>query len=157
MTEEQSAGMAPLATLGQRFLARIIDTVVLIAIGLVVSKIALGGEFSHPADASYSKQVLVGTLGYLLYFALEGAMTASRGQTLGKMALRIRAARLEDGGVPGQAGWLRAAVYVLPGVLSAILIGPFFWLVNSLWCTWDKPYRQCLHDKAARTVVVAAV
>ncbi len=149
--------MAPLATLGQRVLARLIDTVVLIAIGLVVSVIALGSDFSHPGNASYSTQVLVGSLGYVLYFLLEGAMMSARGQTLGKMALRIRAARLEDGGVPGQAGWVRSAVYVLPGVLSAILIGPLFWLLNSLWCTWDKPYRQCLHDKAARTVVVAAV
>jgi uncharacterized RDD family membrane protein YckC len=157
MMEDQSVGMAPLATLGQRFLARVIDTVVLIVIGLAVSVIALGGDFTHPGDASYSKQVLVGSLGYILYFVLEGAMTAARGQTLGKMALRIRAARVVDGGVPGQAGWLRAAVYVLPGVLSAILIGPLFWLVNSLWCTWDKPYRHCLHDKAAKTVVVAAV
>lgn len=160
MTEVQRVDpvdMAPLASLGQRVLARLIDTVVLIAIGLTVSVSVFGSDFTHPEDSSYSKQVLVGSLGYIIYFVLEGAMTAARGQTLGKMALRIRAARLVDGAVPGQAGWVRAAVYVLPGVLSAILVGPLFWLINALWCTWDKPYRQCLHDKAARTVVVAAV
>lgn len=149
--------MAPLATFGQRFAARAIDTVILVAVGMAVTFAALGGQVFHAEDASYGKQVLVGTLGYVLYFALEGAMTAVRGQTVGKMVLRIRAARLSDGGVPGAAGWARAAVYALPGVLSAILIGPLFWLINSLWCTWDRPFRQCLHDKAARTVVVAAV
>lgn len=149
--------MAPLATLGQRFLARVIDTVILIVLDVVVSALVLGGDMDHPDDAPYGKQVLVGILTFVLYFAYEGAMTAARGQTLGKMALRIRAARLADGSVPGPAGWGRAAVYALPGVLSAILIGPLFWLLNSVWCLWDKPYRQCLHDKAAKTVVVAAV
>lgn len=157
MTAEQPSGMAPLATLGQRFLARVIDTVILVALDITMSSLVLRGDMAHPRDASYGKQVLVGMLTFVLYFAYEGAMTAARGQTLGKMALRIRAARLSDGAVPGPAGWRRAAVYALPGVLSAVLIGPLFWLLNSLWCTWDKPYRQCLHDKAAKTVVVAAV
>jgi uncharacterized RDD family membrane protein YckC len=157
MTAEQLAGMAPLATLGQRFLARLIDTVILVAVVVLVSWAALGNEIRRGTDEGLGKRALVAVLGYILYFAIEGSMTAARGQTVGKMALRIRAARLIDGGVPGPAGWLRAAVYVLPAVLSAILIGPLFWLINSLWCTWDRPFRQCLHDKAAKTVVVAAV
>jgi uncharacterized RDD family membrane protein YckC len=157
MTADQPPGMAPLATLGQRFLARIIDTAILLGMDVAVSTVLLHGDMSHPRNSSYGKQVLVGVLTFVLFFAYEGAMTAARGQTLGKMALRIRAARLADGSVPGPAGWARAAVYALPGVMSAIVIGPFFWLLNSLWCTWDRPYRQCLHDKAAKTVVVAAV
>jgi uncharacterized RDD family membrane protein YckC len=149
--------MAPLASLGQRFLARLVDTVVLVVLDLLMGAAVLGSDLAHPADAGYGKQILAGTLTFVAYFLYEGAMTASRGQTLGKILLGIRAARLADGAVPGGAGWTRAAVYALPGVLGAILIGPLFWLLNSLWCTWDKPYRQCLHDKAARTVVVAAV
>ncbi|BBA97620.1 hypothetical protein RVR_3448 [Actinacidiphila reveromycinica] len=148
--------MAPLAGFGQRFLARLIDTVVLLAVVVVVSWAVMGDDVRHGTDETLGRRALVGIVGYLLYFAIEGAMTAARGQTLGKMALRIRAARLVDGAVPGPAGWTRAAVYVLPAVLSVILVGPLFWVVNSLWCTWDRPFRQCLHDKAARTVVVAA-
>jgi uncharacterized RDD family membrane protein YckC len=49
---------------------------------------------------------------------------------------------------------VRAAVFALPGILSAVCVGALFWLLNVLWCTWDQPYRQCLHDKAAKTVVV---
>jgi uncharacterized RDD family membrane protein YckC len=149
--------MAPLATLTQRFLARLIDTAVMVVVVGLVSWAALGSSITDGADQALGKRALVAVFGYLLYFAIEGTMTAGRGQTLGKMALKIRAARLLDGAVPGSAGWTRAAVYVLPAVLSAVLIGPLFWLLNSLWCTWDKPYRQCLHDKAAKTVVVAAV
>lgn len=148
--------MAPLAGLGRRFLARVVDSAVLVALDVLVGSAVLRGHMRHPGDASYGAQVLAGVLTFLLYFVYEGAMTAARGQTLGKMALGIRAARLADGSVPGPAGWARAAVYALPGVLSALVIGPLFWLADSLWCAWDRPYRQCLHDKAARTVVVAA-
>lgn len=149
--------MAPLATLGQRFLARVIDAVILVVLDLLITSTVLRGDLADPGGASFGKQALVGVLTFALFFAYEGAMMSARGQTLGKMALRIRVARLADGGIPGAAGWGRAAVYVLPGMLSAVLIGPLFWLLNVLWCTWDKPYRQCLHDKAAKTVVVAAV
>ncbi|SEN60224.1 Uncharacterized membrane protein YckC, RDD family [Actinacidiphila rubida] len=149
--------MAPLATPAQRFLARVVDTGVLVVIDAVVSGALLGGGVRHPDDVPYGRQVLVGILMFVLYFAYEGGMTAARGQTLGKMAVRIRAARLSDGDVPGSAGWTRAAVYALPGVLTVVLVGPLFWLLNALWCLWDRPYRQCLHDKAARTVVVAAL
>jgi hypothetical protein len=31
---------------------------------------------------------------------------------------------------------------------------PFFGLLDGLWQLWDKPLQQCLHDKAAQTVVV---
>jgi len=152
------SGMAPLATLLQRFLARLIDLVVLIVLDAVVSLALLHGNMGHPADAGSGRQLLVGVLTFVLYFAYEGGMTTARGQTLGKMVLRIRAARLDDGAVPsGAVGWRRAAVYALPGAFVSILLGPLFWLVNSLWCVWDRPYRQCLHDKAAKTVVVAAV
>jgi uncharacterized RDD family membrane protein YckC len=148
--------MAPPAPLGRRLLARLVDTVVLVVIDLLLG-LAIAGEDMNSSDVSRGKQVLLAVLVFVLYFAYEGAMTAARGQTLGKMALGIRVARLVDGAVPGRAGWVRAAVYALPGLLIVVLIGPLFWLLDSLWCTWDRPYRQCLHDKAAKTVVVAAV
>ncbi|MDX6353991.1 MAG: hypothetical protein QOF98_894 [Streptomyces sp.] len=156
MMPDQPSGMAPPAPLGRRLLARLVDTVVLVVIDLLLG-LAIAGEDMNSSDVSRGKQVLLAVLVFVLYFAYEGAMTAARGQTLGKMALGIRVARLVDGAVPGRAGWVRAAVYALPGLLIVVLIGPLFWLLDSLWCTWDRPYRQCLHDKAAKTVVVAAV
>jgi uncharacterized RDD family membrane protein YckC len=155
MTADQPLGVPPLATLGSRVLARVIDTLVLVAIDFVLGT-AIAGPAS-PGDFSYADEVLLGALVFVLYFAYEGAMTSARGQTLGKMALRIRVVRLAGGPVSSREAWMRAAVYALPGVLLAIGIGPLYWLLNSLWCTWDRPYHQCLHDKAAKTVVVAAV
>jgi uncharacterized RDD family membrane protein YckC len=93
--------MAPLATVGERFLARLVDSAVLVALDFLMSVALLGGDLSRPGDVPRDRQVLVGVLTFVLYFAYEGAMTAARGQTLGKALLRIRAARLSDGGVPG--------------------------------------------------------
>jgi uncharacterized RDD family membrane protein YckC len=146
------AGGPPLATVGQRFLARLIDTGLLIVLAVVVSTAIHGPNFK----ASIGKQMLADILIYGLYFVYEGLMLSRTGQTLGKMALKIRVANFSDGSVPGSAGWLRAAVFALPGILSAVCVGALFWLLNVLWCTWDQPYRQCLHDKAAKTVVVQA-
>ncbi|MEU6852018.1 RDD family protein [Actinacidiphila alni] len=157
MSADQPPGMAPLATLNQRFLARLVDTVVLIVIDVLVSVVVYGDDLSSPTDAGSGKQAVATVVTFVVYFLYEGFMTAARGQTLGKRMLKIRAARLVDGEVPGGDGWTRAAVYALPGAFGVVLVGPLFWLLNSLWCLWDKPYRQCLHDKAARTVVVAAV
>jgi uncharacterized RDD family membrane protein YckC len=144
------AGGPPLASVGQRFLARLIDTGLLIVLALAVSFAVYGTNWK----ASIGKQILAGILIYGLYFVYEGLMLSRTGQTLGKMALKIRVARFADGSIPGNAGWLRAAVFALPGILSAVCVGALFWLLNVLWCTWDQPYRQCLHDKAAKTVVV---
>ncbi|MFC4036387.1 RDD family protein [Streptomyces polygonati] len=154
MTADQPPGIPPLASLTSRFLARVIDTVVLLAIDLLLSTAVAG--VSNPGDFSYNQDVLLSALVFVLYFAYEGAMISARGQTLGMMARKIRVVRLADGAVPDRAGWTRAAVYALPGALFSIGIGPLYWIVNALWCTWDRPYRQCLHDKAAKTVVVTA-
>jgi uncharacterized RDD family membrane protein YckC len=147
------AGMPPLAHLGRRLLARIIDGLL---IGIPVSLVmvlAMGG-FDPEDDTGRSTGI---TIVYaLVYFVYEGLMLTNSGQTVGKKAMRIRVAMLDNGAIPaGQPGWLRAAVYALPEVVPCC--GFIFWLINVLWCTWDRPYRQCLHDKAAKTVVVSAV
>ncbi|MDT0267873.1 RDD family protein [Streptomyces sp. DSM 44915] len=147
------AGMPPLAPLGRRLLARIIDMLVVgIPMTLLLWPIIGAYDFDDGGGGEgYLRQAVI----ILVYFVYEGLMLSARGQTLGKMAMRIRVAMLADGSVPqGRPGWLRAAVYSLPQLVSCV--GFVFWLVNVLFCTWDQPYRQCLHDKAARTVVVTA-
>jgi uncharacterized RDD family membrane protein YckC len=142
--------MAPLASRGKRLLARIIDAL-LIAIPIGIIAGVVEGGYSTETGIDYWPQ-----LGYTLaYFIYEGLMLTNSGQTVGKKLMRIRVAVLQNGAVPaGSIGWLRAAVYQIPPLVPCV--GSLFWLVNVLFCTWDKPYQQCLHDKAARTVVVAA-
>jgi uncharacterized RDD family membrane protein YckC len=144
------AGMPPLAPLGRRLLARIVDTLV-VGIPVTILLWPVAGDYDwNQGGGSYGQQAVV----LLVYFVYEALMLSARGQTVGKMLLRVRVAMLDDGAVPrGNPAWIRAAVYSLPQLLPCI--GFFFWLLNVLTCTWDRPYRQCLHDKAAKTVVVS--
>ncbi|MFI9078897.1 RDD family protein [Streptomyces sioyaensis] len=147
--------MPPLANRGRRLVARIIDAIIIgVPVGVIMSLIVGGvNYFSTNSDEARAQWTVSGVtmLAYLIY---EGLMLSSRGQTLGKMAMKIRVAMLSNGSIPTpQSGWTRAAVYTLPEIVPCC--GFIFWLINVLWCTWDKPYRQCLHDKAAKTVVVS--
>lgn len=146
------AGMPPLASRGKRLVARILDAFLVGIPVFLISGIFLGFSIDSDDTGGQLGQSILYTLVYLVY---EGFMLSTRGQTVGKMAMRLRVAMLDNGALPaGSPGWVRAAVYSLPGVVPCL--GSIFWLVNVLFCTWDKPYQQCLHDKVAKTVVVAA-
>ncbi|MEU9113479.1 RDD family protein [Streptomyces sp. NPDC048483] len=149
------AGMPPLANRGFRLLARIIDALLIgVPVSLIMNVIVGWVDYTSTSSVETGKQATVSGVTMLAYLLYEGLMLTSRGQTVGKMAMKIRVGMLANGAVPaGQAGWIRAAVYTLPLVIPCC--GFVFWLVNVLWCTWDKPYQQCLHDKAAKTVVVS--
>lgn len=144
--------MPPLGGLGRRLTARIIDYVLLAIVGVPLSVLAYAGSGHDRTARTAVAEVALALVG----FVYEGLMlTLSRGQTVGKKVMRVRVAVLANGAVPsGNTGWIRSAVFWLPGVLSFLCIPALFWLLNVLWCTWDRPYRQCLHDKAAKTVVV---
>jgi len=148
----QVAAMPPLGGLGRRLTARIIDYVLLAVVGVPLTLLAYSGS-SHDRTA---RTVGVDVVLALVGFVYEGLMlTLSRGQTVGKKVMRVRVAVLADGSVPsGSTGWIRSAVFWLPGIISFLCIPALFSLLNILWCLWDRPYRQCLHDKAAKTVVV---
>jgi uncharacterized RDD family membrane protein YckC len=145
----QSA-MPPLGGIWIRLLARIIDGILIAIVAVPLSFVAAAARNNERTAAT----VAVETGILLLYFIYEGLMlTLAGGQTVGKKAMGIRVAMLADGSPPaGSAGWIRAALYSLPNIVCCV-----WQLVNVLWCVWDRPYQQCLHDKAARTVVVKAV
>ncbi|MCF2532307.1 RDD family protein [Yinghuangia soli] len=135
---------------GRRFMARVIDTLIWFVIAFVISLAFVGTDTD---DVSLGKQIGIGAVAAVLYFLYEGLMLNNNGQTLGKKAAGIRVVRVADGGsVQGSPSWIRAAVYVLPLILSCP--GLVFWLINVLWHTWDQPWQQCLHDKAAKTTVI---
>ncbi|OMI33808.1 RDD family protein [Streptomyces sparsogenes] len=145
------AGMPPLANRGRRLVARIVDALIIgIPVGLVMA--VLVGDYD---PVNNNNEATAMTIVYaLVYFVYEGLMLTKYGQTVGKKVMRIRVAMLENGEIPaGQPGWLRAGTYALPEIVPCC--GFIFWLVNVLWCTWDRPFHQCLHDKVAKTVVVS--
>jgi uncharacterized RDD family membrane protein YckC len=89
---------------------------------------------------------------YLVAFLYDWIQHWHWGQTIGKRALGTRVVR-DDGNpnVGAGAACGRAAIYAFAPLIP--LVGSLFELLNELWLTWD-PRRQCLHDKAAHTVVV---
>ncbi|MFE2107864.1 RDD family protein [Kitasatospora sp. NPDC059463] len=139
-------GMPPLGSWPNRILARLIDYLLVQAVALLLVL-----PFASLTDRSGSAGAF--WLACALYLVYEGVMLGRDGQTLGKKAMKIRVAMLVDGNSPTQsAAWTRAAVFILPAVLCC---AGLWWLIDGLFGVFDKPYRQCIHDKAAKTVVVS--
>ena len=89
-----------------------------------------------------------------LWFAYEVPGTANNGQTLGKRLLGIKVARLDAHAITFWQSIRRWFIVALPAIIGAC--GWPLAIIDYLWCTWDRPAQQCLHDKAVQTVVVLA-
>ncbi|MZF86663.1 RDD family protein [Streptomyces sp. SID5643] len=147
------AGMPPLADSVKRTLARIID---MILVGAVVWLLTWGfavNQYDVDGDRQISKSFWQASIFAVLYIAYDTVLTARNGQTLGKKLLHMRVANLDNGATPSVPNALaRAAVLWLPFAFCC----PCVWLVIcGGWSFFDRPYKQGLHDKAAKTVVVS--
>ncbi|MDX3310708.1 RDD family protein [Streptomyces sp. NPDC054884] len=148
------AGMPPLADSGRRTLARIIDMILVFA---VVSLLAWAfGVAQYTVDADrieFGKTFGRELVAAILYVAYDTVLTARTGQTLGKRWLGMRVANLDNGSTPSaQTSLVRALVLWVP---FAFCCACLWTAVCGGWSYFDKPYKQGLHDKAAKTVVVA--
>ncbi|MEV8315266.1 RDD family protein [Streptomyces sp. NPDC059900] len=148
------AGMPPLAESGKRVLARILDMII---VGVVVWLLSWGfgtNEFDvDPDKVQYGKSFGQSLLAAVLYIAYDSFMISRTGQTLGKKWLGLRVANLNDGATPTlQTALVRAAVLWLPFAFCCACI---WTAICGGWSFFDKPYKQGLHDKAAKTVVVS--
>jgi uncharacterized RDD family membrane protein YckC len=73
------------------------------------------------------------------------------GQTVGKRVMKIRVIPVD----PAQAQVTRGGYVVRWATQWMVaMVVPLFNLIDGLWQLWDKPLQQCLHDKAAKSVVV---
>ncbi|MEV0124088.1 RDD family protein [Streptomyces sp. NPDC050703] len=154
------------AGLGRRFAARLIDTAVLAAV-TGAAALPLGADAADHIDGKIDAAKLSGekttvwlldgttaghlgiVLAVLLLFGVvyEALPTAKWGRTLGKKVCGIEVRDIEEHEAPAfRAALRRWLVYSVPGVL---VIG----VVGVLWCLFDRPWRQCWHDKAAGTFV----
>ncbi|MGW2208100.1 RDD family protein [Streptomyces sp. NPDC001781] len=154
------------AGLGKRFAARLIDNVFIGAV-TAAAAVPLGVravdhtqskiEAARLSGRTVTVWLLDGTtgvslalvLGVLLVFGVvyEVLPTARWGRTLGKRLCGIQVRDIEAHEPPSFGAALRRwLVYSLPGVLVIGVIGV-------LWGLFDRPWRQCWHDKAAHTFV----
>lgn len=142
------AGMPPLAESGKRVLARIIDLVIVLIPAFLLDWLTVG---IHDNDFSTGRSAVGGVFTAGIGFLYEFLMTRATGQTVGKTTMGLRAAMLADGSVPTpNAAAARAAVLWLPAFCCSCV----WFLVIGLTVMIDRPYKQGIHDKAARTVVV---
>ncbi|MFF1438257.1 RDD family protein [Streptomyces sp. NPDC058295] len=148
------SGMPPLADSGKRTLARIID---MILVFIVVSLLAWAfGVAQYTVDADdieFGKTFGRELLAAILYVAYDTILTAKSGQTLGKKWLGMRVANLDNGSTPSaQTSLIRALVLWVPFAFCCACV---WTAICGGWSFFDKPYKQGLHDKAAKTVVVS--
>ncbi|WP_328747822.1 RDD family protein [Streptomyces sp. NBC_00285] len=148
------SGMPPLASSGRRTLARIID---LILVAVVVWLITWGlgvSEYDVNSDnVEYGKSLAQSLLAAVLYIGYDTVMISRSGQTLGKKWLGMRVANLDNGSTPSvQTTLIRSAVLWIPFAFCCACI---WTAISGGWSYFDKPYKQGLHDKAAKTVVVS--
>ncbi|MGW2044185.1 RDD family protein [Streptomyces sp. NPDC001858] len=154
------------AGLGRRFTARLVDTLVLAAVtGAAAVPLGLKAldHVNDKIDAAkltgetVTVWLLDGTtavylgivLAVLLVFGVvyEALPTAKWGRTLGKKLLGLEVRDIEGGSPPSFGAALRRwLVYSVPGLLVVGVVGV-------VWGLFDKPWRQCWHDKAAHTFV----
>ncbi|MFI6666810.1 RDD family protein [Streptomyces sp. NPDC050481] len=154
------------AGLGKRLAARLLDTLVVGAV-TAVAAVPLGTkaadhindkvEAAKLSGETVTVWLLDGTtsvyLGIVVAVLLvagalyEALPTAKWGRTLGKKLLGLEVRDIEGHEPPSFAGALRRwLVYSVPGLLGIGLVGV-------AWCLFDRPWRQCWHDKAAHTFV----
>ncbi|MFG2567946.1 RDD family protein [Streptomyces sp. NPDC048567] len=154
------------APLGKRFVARLIDTVVLGALTAAAAVPLTGRAVDHidgkiDAARQTGETVTVwlldsttaalggALLGVFLVLGvlLDALPTAKWGRTLGKKLCGIDVRDIESHETPGFGAALRR--WLVYGVLGILVVG----VAGVLWCLVDRPWRQCWHDKAARTFV----
>ncbi|MFF3490997.1 RDD family protein [Streptomyces sp. NPDC002795] len=159
------AGVPPLASMGRRFGARLIDGLIFsviyaIVLGAKIPDLMDSVEACSSTDSTcvndavmdwYSEILPMAAVFMVLVLLYEVLMIGLVGGTLGKLAVGIRVLKLETGAKPGVgAGFLRWVIPMVGGLfcgIGALLVylSPF----------WDGNKRnQGWHDKVAGTVVV---
>ncbi|MFE7033887.1 RDD family protein [Streptomyces sp. NPDC057621] len=154
------------AGLGKRFAARLLDTLVLAAV-TGAAAVPLGtramDHVNEKIDAAklsgetVTVWLLDGTtalylgivLAVLIVFGVlyEALPNAKWGRTLGKKLFGLQVRDIEGGDPPSFGLALRRwLVYSVPCLLGIGVVGV-------VWGLFDRPWRQCWHDKAAHTFV----
>ncbi|MFI9111449.1 RDD family protein [Streptomyces venezuelae] len=154
------------AGLGRRLLARLVDTLVLgalvgaaafpfvtAALDHIDGKIEAAKQSGATVqvwlvDGTTSVQFGIALAAFLVIGVLYEVLPVAKwGRTLGKRLCGIEVRDIEAHQPPRFGAALRR--WLVYGVLGLLAIG----VLNVLWCLFDRPWRQCWHDKAARTFV----
>jgi uncharacterized RDD family membrane protein YckC len=175
-----SPGGQPLAEFGERLLAYLIDYAILFAVSLVILVPIIIAQFSimvGPMD-DFERRIQAGEnptfsevwgelfgsvigpllglyaamilLLLLIQYVYHVELMFRSGQTVGKRVMKLQVVTLDPAGSVTRA--VATKRWLVESVAATFI--PGFVYLDGLWQLWDKPYRQCLHDKFAVTTVV---
>jgi uncharacterized RDD family membrane protein YckC len=162
-----------LAEFSDRFLARLIDGAIIGGISLVLlvpiyivaiisllgtlpTQTRVNGELVTPGVnpavfflgvlALYAAVLLVS---FVINYIYNVEMMFRSGQTIGKRVMKLQV-------LPVDPGLTLTRGMAFKRYLTEFVSGfvPALGLIDGLWQLWDKPWRQCLHDKFAQTLVI---
>jgi uncharacterized RDD family membrane protein YckC len=164
-----------LAGLGPRLVARILDILAVLLLNVVVNgyfayefgkefapmwRAAMANPFGEQPQPTARMETLLWTMlivATLLWLLYEAPATASRGQTLGKRIMHIKVLPLENTEPLGFGRafrrWARLGLWT--PLWGCAGLGLLLQLIDSASPLFDQHLRQALHDRTARTVVVA--
>ncbi|MFQ5998328.1 MAG: RDD family protein [Candidatus Bathyarchaeia archaeon] len=134
------------ATLSQRFLAVLIDTIILAVVGIVIALVVgvLSFPFFDPFSVFFGATQIITFVLWIAYFTY---FEATSGQSFGKQAMRIRVVDAKSGGsINGGRALLRNIFRIIDWLPAVYIIGLI------LIAATDR--KQRLGDIVARTTVV---
>ena len=120
------------AGVGPRFLAVLIDSIIIGVVAGILSAI-------------FRNSGLSGGVTGLLTLAYFIVLEATQGATLGKMALGLRVVKTDGSPITWTDSLIRNLLRIIDGL--------FVYLVGAIF-VWTSPLKQRLGDRAAHTVVV---
>ena len=167
---DQKVAPFPIASWGQRAIAIIIDWIIEGIIGAPFVLWLAGPAVrrfvdSVPADAvripdASMTQLMADTeaislqlmlVSVAITFLYQVPQNAIWGRTVGK---RVVGLRIRPFAHDGSIGWGTASLRWGAYTAGTLVLRGLFPLIDYLWPLWDRPWRQTLHDKVARTLVV---
>ncbi|WP_137814486.1 RDD family protein [Gandjariella thermophila] len=170
-TEIPNLGTVPIASMGNRFLARLLDGLIVGVVAWLVSQL-VGGLFAVGIAAKADQIQRTGApptellpqifgaifmsiiAALVVTAAYEVTMIALTGATVGKLAAGVKVVSESTGQVPG---W--GSAFARWGTMSGPSIVPCLgWIVTfivEISPFFDEQRRQGWHDRAAHTVVIS--
>ena len=142
-----------LAGVGQRALAQIIDALVLLPVLFLVVYL-MSGEIPIPNEQDEVSSIDVWATFVIVFIqiAYNTVCVGVWGATVGKLALRLRVVRQDDGGrVAFNAAAIRALIPAAASLIPVVgIAAPFVIYMRAFF----HPLRKGWHDQAAGTIVV---
>ena len=160
----------PLATWPQRAAARILDSLIegVIALPFVMWLVwpavqrfveAVPTNGSAPSQEAMTAlqgdllavSTTITVIAVVVSLLYQAPQNKRWGRTVGKRALGIR---IRPFAADGPLTWGQVLSRWAVFEVFSLIAGGLLLIIDCLWPLWDKPWRQALHDKVARTIVV---